>query len=164
MLQFINATEKDIPEIQRISNITWPVTFKNLIPDDEIAFMVETIYNTESLKKQMQNENFLLVYKNNEAIGYGAYELNYKTPACFMIHKAYVLPKHQGIGVGKQLFAYFEGIAKENNQKKLRLQVFQKNENSLQFYLKQNFKNVGIDEKNLGDGHVTKDFVMEKEL
>ncbi len=165
-IHFKKVNTESINKIQSIAHITWPDTFKGLLTDNQIEYMVEHMYSNSSLIEQMSKlgHQFIIAYDNEEAIGYASYELNYNDLPHLMIHKAYILPSYQGKGIGKKLFDFLSNVALNKNQKNLRLQVFHKNEKAIKFYLKNDFKNVGNADKDLGEGYVFLDYIMLKDL
>lgn len=165
MIEFTKALEKDTELIEDLARNTWPNTFGEVMSREQIDYMLDLIYNKSALIKQMNNKhNFVIIKYNNKAVGYTSYELNYKKQPQLMIHKVYLLPSSQGLGIGKSTFNYLTEIAKRNQQTTLTLKVFHKNENAIQFYLKKGFDKVGEETTEIGNGYNILDFVMKKDI
>lgn len=81
-----------------------------------------------------------------------------------MIHKVYLLPSAQGLGLGKRTFDHLTDIALNNQQKALTLKVFHRNDSAIAFYLKKGFENVGTETTDIGGGFEVLDYVMRKEI
>lgn len=153
MIEILPASIEEIPYIQAIANMTWPITFGPLMSEDQLTYMMDMMYSTSALKHQMTKENhhFLIAYNEHKAIAYCSYELNFRESSQLMMHKLYLLPSTQGMGIGSQILTHLAKIAQENHQKTLRLQVLHTNENALHFYLKKGFLKTDEEFKELGN-------------
>ena len=120
MTEFVAASYTDVKVIDEIARITWLNTFEDGMSQEQINYMLDLIYNEAELIRQMDSgHNFLLIKFNNDPIGFTSYELNYLDKPQLMIHKVYLLPSSQGLGIGKKTFDYLIQIAKETKQKAL---------------------------------------------
>ncbi|WP_423148508.1 GNAT family N-acetyltransferase [Rubrolithibacter danxiaensis] len=165
MLQIIRAELSDLHQIQTIAYQTWPVTFKNILSDEQIEYMLEMMYSTNSLTTQVQDKQhvFLLAMNSNEFKGFTSYELNYKGSKATKIHKIYILPGQQGKGIGKSLLDKVSEIALKNSNSALSLNVNRQNA-AIDFYRKYGFKIVAEENIPIGNGFLMEDYVMEKLL
>ena len=87
--------------IQSIARKTWPVTFRDILSEEQIDYMLEMMYSNKSLKEQIEvkHHKFLLSYTNNGKpanskhtyTGYLSYELNCNSSKKTKIHKIYIL-------------------------------------------------------------------------
>lgn len=166
MVEFKKAETSDWAKIQKIAYATWPVTFGQAIPKEQINYMLQVIYNEESLKKQIleKGHDFILAEKDNQSLGFTSYEINYNSEPQLMIHKLYILPVVQGLGIGTKFLNVLSGIAKQNNNKLLRLKVYFQNTNAIGFYEKYGFKKIGTKKTDIGNNYSILDYVMMKEL
>lgn len=167
MISIRTASTVDIPTIQAIAKVTWPLTFAPLMSKKQLDHLMEVLYSTEALIHQIEEENhhYLLAFNANKAVAYCSYELHYRDKAQLMMHKLYLLPSAQGMGLGRKIIEHLTIIAKKHEQLRLRLQVLNKNEKAMVFYAHLNFKKVGEEPKVLNDelGYFT-DNIMVKEL
>ncbi len=166
MVAFRIAKINELGEIEKIARATWPDTFGDIMAKAQIDYMLDLIYNEASLRTQILNKKhtFILALKEKEPIGYTSYELNYKQEPQLMIHKLYLLPSAQGLGIGKRMIEFLSGIALENNNRKIRLHVYFDNAAAIGFYEKHGFIKVGIEKTDIGKGYIILDDVMEKTL
>lgn len=165
MTTFSPANETHTALIEQLARDTWPDTFGQVMPAAQIEYMLTLIYNDEALRAQMnQGHQFLIIKYKDEPVGYTSYELNYKGIAQLMIHKVYILPTRQGLGIGKSTFQHLTNIALNHQQESLTLKVFYKNENAMAFYLKKGFEDIGIEEGDIGKGYIIIDHVMRKTI
>jgi len=161
----MTASEKEVKIIETIARKTWPNTFGEVMPKEQIDYMLDLIYNEKALLEQItKGHNFILINYYNQPVGYTSYELNYRNKPQLMIHKIYLLPSSQGLGIGEKTFNHFTQIAVEHQQKVLTLKVFHKNDKAIGFYGKKGFKKVDVETTDIGNGYFILDNVLEKEL
>ncbi|RQO66396.1 GNAT family N-acetyltransferase [Pedobacter sp. KBW06] len=165
MLHIYNATSSDFPIIQEIAHLTWPDTFGAILSKEQISYMLEMMYSTDSLTEQTSKKGhqFLLVKDETKNLGYASYELNYKGLSKTKIHKIYILPEAQGKGVGKLLMNSITDIARKNQDTILSLNVNRDNA-AFDFYKKIGFEKTGEENIDIGDGFLMEDFIMDKKL
>ena len=159
------ATKSQLEIVKDLAYKIWPNTYGNIISQAQLDFMLDKFYNLSFLENQLINENqvFLLIEKNNQFLGFCAYELNCESSNKTKLHKIYVLPETQGKGIGKILLNEVEKITLENNNSALYLNVNRYN-NAQEFYKKQGYLVIKTIDIEIGNGYLMEDFVMEKEL
>lgn len=164
-MQIVKATTDHIYNIQVLSDIIWPVTFKEILSPEQIKYMMEMMYNTSALEKQMNelNHRYLLVEEDGEYLGYLSYETDYKGASVTKIHKIYVLPSTQGKGVGRLFIDTASEIAKANNNTILSLNVNRFNK-AIDFYKRMGFDFHSSENIEIGNGFLMEDYIMNKNL
>lgn len=161
---------KEWETIQKIAHKTWPNTFGEVMPMEQINYMLELMYTKEALTTQMgKGHTFLmatLLDKNefDKALGFTSYESHYQSTNHLMIHKLYLLPQIQGVGLGAKFIEKLSAIALENGNKHLRLKVFHKNDKAIGFYKKMGFQKTGTATTDIGKNYIILDNVMVKDL
>lgn len=147
--------------IKELAYTIWPVAYGEILSKEQLDYMLDLIYNIESLEKQVdKNHVFLLVEDDNQFIGFASYELNFENSNKTKIQKLYVLPEIQGKGIGKNLINYIKQIAIDNKNSGLILNVNRFNK-AKEFYLKYGFeitKEIKID---IGNNYIMDDYIME---
>lgn len=164
MIEIKEVTLEDIPKIQAISNIVWPVTFEEILSQEQISYMMEMMYSTESLTKQIQidNHHYILAQKDGKHLGYLSYQNQMENEYC-KVHKIYVLPTAQGLGIGKILIKYAKQQATKAGDSKLRLNVNRYNK-ALDFYKHIGFSILQTEDIDIGKGFLMEDYVLQMEL
>jgi len=158
-----SASEKDIPSIQHIAYTTWPLVYGPIVGEVQLAYMLNLIYSTSSLEKQMQSgSTFLLAKENNEPNAFAAYFL--KNPNIYKLDKLYALPNQQGKGLGKLLINYIIEEIKPLGAAALHLNVNRWNTKAQSFYEHLNFKIIEEQDIPIGEGYFMNDYVMELKL
>jgi GNAT superfamily N-acetyltransferase len=161
-LNIRKADAKDIPLIRELVFKIWPQTYAAILSQDKIDYMLEFMYSESSLEKQMNNgSQFILVYENEEPVGYAAYLP--KSPAIYKLDKIYVLQNQQGKGTGKYIINYIIDEIKKKGATALQLQVHRENK-ARYFYEKQGFVIIDSKDFDIGNGFFMTDYVMEKKL
>ena len=162
MVEFKKIEINDWDKIQKIAFETWPNTFGQVIPKEQIDYMLQVIYNEESLKKQMlvKGHIFILAEKDNQSLGFTSIKINYNSEPHLMIHKLYILPASQGSGLGTKFLNLLTEIAQQNNNNQLRLKVYFENTKAIGFYEKYGFKKIGTEMTDIGNNYSILDNVM----
>jgi diamine N-acetyltransferase len=156
------ATADDIPLIRELVYKVWPQTYVSILSQEQIDYMLDKMYSSRSLQKQMDaGSHFVLVYGGNEPVGFAAYFE--KTPLVVKLDKIYILLSQQGRGTGRFVIDHIIDEIKQKGATALQLQVNRYNK-AKHFYEKMGF--VVIEEKDfdIGQGFFMNDYVMEKKL
>lgn len=165
MITITEAFVEDIAKIQEIANITWPITYGEILTKEQLDYMLDLIYSNEAISKQIQNKEqlFYLISDSESVIGFIGIEHNYKNKAITKIHKIYLLPETQGKGYGKIVFEEIGKMALENNSNELLLNVNRFN-TALNFYKKLGFEIKETVDIEIGNGYLMEDYVMGKNI
>jgi len=165
MITISEAAIGDIKQIQNIVNITWPITYGEILSKEQLDYMLDLFYSDEALTDQYNKREqlFYMIYEGETNIGFIGIEHNYNREALTKIHKIYLLPETQGKGIGKKVIDEIGKLASDNNSTALLLNVNRFN-SALGFYKKIGFE--VIDEVNIdiGKGYLMEDYVMKKKL
>jgi GNAT superfamily N-acetyltransferase len=156
------ATGKDIPLIRELCFKVWPQTYASILSQEKIDYMMELMYSSGSLKKQMDDgSQFIFVYDEEEPVGFAAYLE--KEPSVFKLDKIYVLPSQQGKGTRRFVIEYIINEIKQKGASALQLQVYRQNK-ARNFYEKLGFAIIEEKDFDIGQGFFMNDYVMEKKL
>ena len=141
MISIQKATVKDIPQIQNIARITWPIAFKNILSSNQLEYMLELMYATDTLHTQIAGKEivFWLAMLNDSISGFMAFEPDLKLRDKIKIHKLYIEPTAQGKGIGRIFLKKLEEYGRSNSFEKLTLNVNKYNHSAIKFYTKHLF-------------------------
>lgn len=154
----------ELKRIEELARATWPDTFKEILTPDQISYMLNWMYNVDTLGQQKEDGHAFYVYNDGELdLGFIGLEPHYKGASKLRIHKIYVLPAAQGKSVGKKLMEFAEERAKELNLDMLNLNVNRYNA-AVDFYKYLGFEIVKTEDIDIGDGFFMNDYVMEKRV
>src|SRR5688572_6934095 len=105
------AIAADIPVIQHIASLTWPVAYAEILTPGQLSYMLYKMYSPSTLQKQMTEEghHFFKVINQGITIGFAGISRvsDSNVPGyykqVFKLHKLYVLPSSHKAGAGKKL-------------------------------------------------------------
>jgi len=157
------ATLADIPTIIELAEATWEPTYRFIISREQIDYMYRVIYTPASLQRQMTEDGhtFLLLQSEGHPAGYASFSQQ-ATPGLYKLHKIYVLPSHQGQGLGQQLVQAVEQSVRHSGGHALELNVNRHNP-AIAFYERQGFQHHREEDIPIGPFWMN-DYVMRKEL
>ena len=157
------AAESDISAISELAERIWWPSYRNIISDEQISFMLNDMYSAESLKVQMNSGiEFLIVERENIPLAFAGYSLTNTENQVYKLHKLYVLPTEQGRGTGRKLIEQVSSLATAKGGKILELNVNRGNP-AHHFYSK-----IGFDIYQTVDisyhHFILNDYIMRKDL
>jgi len=163
-MEIRKASLLDYTTIHTIALPVWDATYKAILTDEQMEYMLNLMYSEEAITEQIavKGHKFLLAEDGGEYLGFASYELNHLSETT-KIHKLYVLPQAHGKGIGKALVTVIENAAKKSSNDKVVLNVNKFNP-AINFYLKYGFTNMGDDIIDIGNGYVMDDYLMMKQL
>ena len=136
-MEIVTASIGDLKLLHELAHKIWWESYKGILSDEQIAFMLEDIYSEGPIKRQMEEGAvFIIIREEAELSGFASYE--FKTNGILKIHKLYFLSSAQGKGFGKKVLSHIENIAQRHNVNIIELNVNRDNP-AYHFYLKQGF-------------------------
>lgn len=146
--------------VTELSARIWPIAYSEIITQEQIKYMLKTMYSQQELEQNLSDGHvFLLAEHDGRPVGYAGYQVHFPQLEFSKLHKLYVLPEIQHVGVGGALFESVLSASQKQQCKHLILQV-NKNNPALQFYHK---KGMYIHEEavfDIGNGFVMDDYIM----
>ncbi|RYU82166.1 GNAT family N-acetyltransferase [Hymenobacter persicinus] len=158
------ATLADIPTIIGLAEATWEPTYRFIVSKEQIEYMYRVIYTPASLQRQMADDGhaFLLLYVEGHPAGYASYAALPQEAGVFKLHKIYILPSHQGQGLGQHVVRAVEEAVRAAGGHTLELNVNRRNP-AISFYEHQGFHRHQEVDIPIGP-YWMNDYVMRKEL
>ncbi|GAA4017980.1 GNAT family N-acetyltransferase [Hymenobacter fastidiosus] len=158
------ATLADIPTIIGLAEATWEPTYRFMVSKEQIDYMYRVIYTPASLQRQMvaDGHSFLLLYMAGHPAGYASYAALPTETGVFKLHKIYILPSHQGQGLGQHVVRAVEAAVRQAGGRTLELNVNRRNP-AISFYEHQGFHRHQEVDIPIGPFWMN-DYVMRKEL
>ena len=160
MLSIIKASAVDIPLIRQLTFAIWPQTYSHLLSKEQLDYMLDMMYSSASLQKQMEQDGckFIIVYDENEPVAFASY--NETELQIWKLNKIYILPSEQRKGTGRFIINQIVDEIKSKHAKALQLQVNRDNK-AKDFYEKLGFKIIQTADFGIGNGYFMNDYVME---
>lgn len=159
------ATLQDIPVIQGIAEITFPRTYKDIITPEQNDYMMQMMYSTESLTRQMTEEHhtYLICYKDGKAVGYVSVQPIGKD--VFDLQKIYVLPDYHHQHIGSFLFRHAVALIRELHPSPCRMELHVNRHNkALHFYERMGMKPLRQGDYDIGNGFYMNDYIMGMDI
>jgi ribosomal protein S18 acetylase RimI-like enzyme len=161
MIQLRKAMEADLTAVQEIARITWQPTYVPLIGQEQVDYMLKTMYNPGVLLEQLsQGHVFLIARSGMKDVGFTGYSIVDHENRGYKLHKLYVLPEAHGTGVGKLLINEVVDQVRAAGGKSLSLNV-NRNNKAKAFYEKAGFEIKETVDLDIGNGFFMNDYVME---
>ncbi|WP_201748001.1 GNAT family N-acetyltransferase [Chitinophaga vietnamensis] len=164
MYQIKAATTAEIPVIQDLTEKIWRPTYRELLTPEQINYMIDMMYSTASLNRQINelSHHFVILHDDETPIGFAAYS-HTDRPEVYKLHKIYLSLDYQGKGVGKFLLNGVADRVKALGAHILELDVNRFNK-ARNFYEKQGFTVIKEKVTDIGNGYIMDDYVMQKPL
>lgn len=159
------ATLNDVTRIREIAELTWPNTYSNIISPEQITYMLNWMYSSESITKAIEDpkQDFFVWENNGKVLGFAGIEHHYQEKAITRLHKLYVLPETQGTGAGKQLLETVKDEGRKNGSEIVHLNVNKANP-AVSFYNHCGFMISEEEVLDIGNGFVMDDYIMTLNL
>lgn len=160
MISIRKASTEDIALIRALAEVVFPATYTPLLPAGQVPFMMEWMYSEESLERQMaEGHTYYIAYADHKPCGYLSVER--QGEQLFHLQKIYVLPDHQGQGVGERLFQQAITHVREVGTLPATMELNVNRENrAVGFYLKMGMHHARTVDVAIGDGYYMNDYIM----
>lgn len=153
------GTIAEIEPIRALAYEIWNAHYIEIIGKEQVDYMLNKMYDANSLMKQMEEENhqFYLIEWSNSTIGFiSVSSTNQKD---YFIHKFYIQQTKAAKGLGTIVLNELTNLL---NPKSYTLTVNRQNYKSINFYFKNGFIIDHVADFDIGNGFVMNDFVMKK--
>lgn len=155
------ATFADIPIIQGIADVAFPDTYKDIITPEQCDYMMDMMYSTVSLTRQMTKEQhtYLICSLDNKPVGYVSVQPIGED--VFDLQKIYVLPEVQHHHIGKYLFENAVKLIREMHPAPCRMELHVNRYNkALGFYEHMGMTKLREGDYDIGNGFYMNDYIM----
>ncbi len=155
------ATREDIPLIQQMAEIAYPPTYLGIEPPEMVSYMMEQMYSTKSILRQMEDgHKYYIAFDGENALGYLSLRKEGED-VCF-VEKLYLLPDARGKGIGRMLVQAAIEHARDCCVLPCRLLLHVNRYNpSVDFYRHLGFEVTGSGDPYVGEGFQMHYYVME---
>ena len=164
MFEIRKATKDDCPQIRQLAEQIFPATYKEIISQEQIDFMMDWMYSISNLNKQMDDGHiYFLAYRETAPVGYVSVEQQNKD--LFHLQKTYVLGSEQGAGCGKFLFTEAVKYIKTVHPAPCTMELNVNRENrAIRFYEHMGMHKARQGDFSIGNGYFMNDYIMSMEL
>lgn len=156
---FQKITKAELPKLREMAIDVFRITYKNIISQAQIEYMLKMMYDLEKLEYQIENSHdFYLFKKGQENIGYASITMQNQPTK---LDKLYVMPGFQKLGIGEKFLQFLEKLIGPKNE--IILNVNKANP-AFHFYTKQGFTIKESLILDIGGGFVMDDYILSKKL
>lgn len=151
-----------------IHQLAWqvfPETYKEILSEEQIGYMMEWMYSLENIRKQMEEEGhvYLIAYEGGKAAGYVS--VQQQAEELFHLQKIYVLPGYQGAHCGSFLFREAVKYIKEVHPAPCTMELnVNRNNKALHFYEHMGMKKAREGDFPIGNGYYMNDYIMQLDI
>jgi len=156
------AEISDIQVISQLANEIWRECYLDIISIEQIDYMLQMMYSSESLKEQMElkNHSFFLINYNSEKIGF--LSIHSTSPTNYWLNKFYLKTITQAKGLGTLAL---NALLKElKNAETMYLTCNRQNYKAINFYFKNGFVIEKTEDFDIGNGYTMNDFIFLKKI
>ena len=165
MIEFkeLEFNKQSIEKFAILTSSIWHEYWTCILSNEQIDYMVEKFQSAKAITEQIKNENYIYFYilYNNETAGYIGVS---KKSEYLFLSKLYMKKNFRHKGIGTQAFEFIKGFGRKNNYKTIQLTVNKNNKNTIDAYIKWNFKIIDSVVTDIGNGFVMDDYIMEYDL
>lgn len=162
-MDFIKATENDIPLIQDLARRSWENAYAEILSNEQMEYMLTTMYSQEEIADQLKKSNyhyFLIKDEANDSFeGFIGYENGYEEKTT-KLHRIYLVPESKGKGFGKAALEFLNKKVEESGDERIILNV-NKHNSARKFYESQGYTVYSEGVFDIGNNYVMDDFLME---
>ena len=154
---------QDVERLNTLAREIWYAHYPAIIGTAQIEYMLGQRYGLDVVREELQREGLwwskLMV--GGEMAGFASYFLT-ATAGEMKIDKLYVHPRYQRRGYGGMMIAHIRDVARLRGCSRLVLAVNKHNQSAIAAYLKHGFHIAEAVVKDIGDGFVMDDYIMQK--
>ena len=161
MLTIRQASTLDCELIHLLAWKVFPITYRDIISQEQINYMMEWMYSIESLNYQMTDDHhtYLLAYDDDICVGYVSVQP--QSADFFHLQKIYVLPENQSFGVGKVLFNAAINYIRTLHPAPFTIELnVNRHNKAVGFYEHMGMRKDREGDFNIGNGYFMNDFIM----
>lgn len=164
MITIRPATLADVELIRSLAEVAFPATYRPILSDEQIVYMMQWMYASEQLSAQMHaGHHYLLVAWEEKPCGYCSIER--EGVGRYHLHKIYLLPEAQGKGMGKALWQAALNYIRSFGERRATLELRVNRANpALGFYRRMGMQILRSEDLPIGGDFSMNDYIMVLEL
>ncbi len=165
MIEIRKAKIDDCIDIQDVASVAFTDTYREILSPEQLVYMMEWMYSTESLHRQMLEEQhtYYIMYREGVPVGYVSVQPHGEN--VFHLQKIYLLPSCQGLGYGKLLFEQAKAAVKEMHPNPCVMELnVNRNNKAVDFYKKMGMHIDRQGDFPIGNGFYMNDYIMAMDL
>jgi ribosomal protein S18 acetylase RimI-like enzyme len=157
------VTPSDVPAIAALAREAWLAAYPGIIPRAQIDFMLQQRYDHQRLLSELEDPDKWLdqAFDGECRAGFAACEIH---KGEYKLDKLYIHPEKQRQGIGGALIDHVSIRARKLGYPCVILAVNKRNEAALAAYRKYGFTLRAAVTKDIGNGFVMDDYILERKM
>ena len=155
------AKENDLKTIAQLAHLIWNDHYVNIVGQEQVNYMLDKMYNLESLKEQLNEKKHTFYLIESDANVLGFISVSSVNQQDYFIHKFYINQQKSNLGIGSEVLNL---LIQKITPKSLFLTVNRQNFKSINFYFKNHFKIDRVEDFDIGNNYKMNDFIMIRKL
>jgi ribosomal protein S18 acetylase RimI-like enzyme len=155
------AKENDLKTIAQLAHLIWNDHYVNIVGQEQVDYMLDKMYNLESLKEQLNEKKHTFYLIESDANVLGFISVSSVNQQDYFIHKFYINQQKSNLGIGSEVLNL---LIQKITPKSLFLTVNRQNFKSINFYFKNHFKIDRVEDFDIGNNYKMNDFIMIRKL
>ena len=157
-------SDEDINALVSLAHEIWSDHFTSMFDSKTLTQVIEGVQSKKAILSQIEGGyHYFFIILHNKRIGYFAYKIDQSENELFL-SKLYICSNQRGKGAGRKVLNHLENLCLDAGIGKIALTVYPKNTDSISIYEKWGFSNLGLIQRQLGNGLVFDDVKMEKSI
>lgn len=153
-----------LAEISALAAVIWRAHYPGIISHAQIDYMLARGYAVDTMRRELEGGiDWFCALADEELRGFASVGPT-GTAAEFKLHKLYVHPDCQRLGLGTALLKECESTARTRGATTLRLNVNKRNDQAIAAYQRRGFTIREAIVADIGGGFVMDDYVMTRTL
>ncbi len=163
-LRFVEVGSGHFLVIAHLAQRIWPISFADIISPTQCEYMLRQRYTPQALAEALaRGMRYELIEIDGKFVGFGAHGPS-DNPVEWKLWQLYVLPEHQGLGIGRSYIENVSAAARHAGRSALVLTVNKRNDRARVLYEKSGFHIRESAHFDIGNGFVMDDYVMVRPL
>ncbi len=156
-------TSDEAADVESMARRIWPEAYKRIISPEQIEYMLGWMYSPRTIAEEILERgiHYHWIVSGNDTVGFLAVGPVLPEKSA-VLHKCYLLNEKHGRGLGTQALRSILALLAEAGVPELELRVNRHNSAAISFYEKNDFRIVGEDVAEIGNGYVMDDFIMRR--
>jgi GNAT superfamily N-acetyltransferase len=148
---------EELKVVRALAYDIWPRVYDYMISQDQISYMLSSMYDVDKLKQQwLEGVKFVVLEVESIPQGFVAFE---EKEECIFLQKLYLRPEMQGKGYGKKMLQVAIDFATDWKKPFIELTV-NRNNKFLNFYLSNGFQIKEEKDFDIGGGYFMNDYIL----
>ena len=157
--------KEEYGQVRKLAETIWPLCYKEILSVEQIAYMLDMMYAENVIANEIsEGIHYYFIESNGEVAGYLAWGPWHTVPGTAKLHKLYLLPGKQGMGIGSSAIEQVIRQLKATGVRHLRLNVNRQNAKAIKCYTANGFTMVQLENNDIGNGFFMTDYVMEAKV